>query len=252
MRSTHWFFIVLTSALMTGCAGRYHAAPGPQRVQEPPDLAKVTATCEGLQAKGIPVRCSTRFYEGALIMTTHFEEQKALDKHHDSLEQRVTRPFCAAAVRSGQPASVLEELHGKRFRVLGCATQQWTAWQDLPTITRKDTCESVNAARDLPVYCSVDHANGMYTMSIKFLGDADLDNHIRPMLQYVAEPFCKNIVTRGDGGLVKLQRAGDNAVAVFNCETKKLGPWLAPPTSKPAAAPPAQTTTDQEGAVTAL
>jgi hypothetical protein len=250
MRSTNWLFIVFTSALMIGCAGRYHSVTPAPAAEAPPNLAALTAACELLQAKGIPVQCSTRFYEGALIMTTHFEEQKALDAYHSALEEHVDLPFCVAAGRSGQPASVLEELHGKRFRVLACATQQWTAWQNVATITRNDTCESVNAARDLPVYCRVDHANGMFTMFIKFLRDADLDNHIRPMLEHVAEPFCRNTLARGDGGLVKLQRAADNAVAVFNCESKTLGPWLNPPAPRPAS--PAQTTTRQGSGVTPL
>jgi len=164
-------------------------------------------------------------------MTTQFEAQNVLDTYHDEIEQQIGLPFCAAAARSGQTAAVLERLPSRGSRVLVCASKKWTEWeQPSPAIAAGQTCESVNSSRELPVHCQVVHANGMYTMSIKFMRQAELEQHIKPMLLHVAEPFCKETTKRGDGGLVRLQRAHDDALATYNCETRTLGPWLAPRT----------------------
>jgi hypothetical protein len=257
-----WSAWVVLIVVASGCAATKKEPVTPPAPESKPQitLPALAAACEALKTKGIPVECATRYSEGTLLMIAHFEQAQALQQYQSPMDQYIAQPFCKVALRDRQTARFLLELHGQGYRFLVCETGLWSDWvavqptptakQDRPSrpLNPEEACRVVENDRNVPIHCKIMRANGMTTMLIVFLENADVDQYVKPMLTNVGETFCAESNRQGSGALVQIQLRAKNLGAVYNCETEKISPWMplqqksetgraAPPTPAPQAPP---------------
>jgi len=246
---------VLVSA--TGCiVVRDSAAQGPanqasaggEEPATPTTIAEVVAVCREVEkSRQIPVSCKVVTMSDGLSMIMDFGDSESAASYVEPMIQYVGGPFCGIANSSNRHA-FLYFVVANGQKKYSCARADWEP--DLRTTPRApvdssppslsfdqaiQNCNKVQASARAPVGCKMRYVQGKPALVMAFNNMHEAKEYIRPMVDYVATPFCVSATQQNVTAHI-LMVVGQNASA-FSCRTGQWGEWVSLPetTASPSA-----------------
>lgn len=237
--------VLVGLGLVCGCGQQMTSVEEPKPATAE-DLAK---SCTGL---GMDVECATEQGDAGAILVAQFEEKDKYEANSGSVTQTIGYPFCA--LNPGRPALFIIRLAGTGFWLYSCQQSKWSQFiseipDELdPNLPPAQMCQAIEKDPAQPFHCRINRSSGMWRLTLVFVRTLKQSKpYLEKIIERLGDPFCRAVVSYGDGALVELLLPKEGVGFRINCEDPNADPKpfrLTPP------AKAAQPTAENAGTMT--